>query len=123
MKRDSVEAEAQGQDEDATMAQTDAGAPPAMVEAEGAAPKAVENDRRALVRWCGFNPDTGAAWEDSWVGRNQLTADLRSGGIIRRRRTAAQMLHDQQVESEQYRSVQRRRTPRVAGEAPGPGML
>ena len=32
---------------------------------------------QALVRWRGINPTTGRAWEDSWVLKKYLTADLR----------------------------------------------
>ena len=33
----------------------------------------------ALVRWCGFDPETGEPWQDSWVPRGNLTKDLRAG--------------------------------------------
>ena len=43
-------------------------------------------DREALVRWEGFDTSEaagGAAWEDQWLPRAQLTADLREGGRLR----------------------------------------
>ena len=42
--------------------------------------------REALVRWEGFDVSAdggGAAWEDSWVPRSRLTADLREAGRLR----------------------------------------
>jgi len=78
--------------------------------------------RQALVRWFGFNAVTGEAWDDSWEPWSNLTADLRKGGIIRRRRTAAEMGEDRQREEERYARVQRRRTPRLAGVDPMSGL-
>jgi hypothetical protein len=55
-----------------------------------------------LVRWCGFDPDTGQSWDDSWEPRSWLTLDLRSGGVVRRRRTAAQVREDDRREREDW---------------------
>ena len=79
-------------------------------------------NRQALVQWLGFNVSTGEPWGESWVPRSHLTADLRSGGIIRRRRTADEIRDDHQREEAQYEGRQRRRTPRLAGEVPGRGL-
>ena len=43
-------------------------------------------DREALVQWEGFDTSEeggGAAWEDQWLPRACLTADLREGGRLR----------------------------------------
>ena len=56
--------------------------------------------REAHVRWCGFDPTTGIAWDDSWVRQSWLTPDLRAGGVIRRRRTAAQIREDERRDQE-----------------------
>ena len=42
--------------------------------------------RQAQVRWLGFNPVTREEWEDSWVPRAWMTADLRQAGRIRKRK-------------------------------------
>ena len=40
-------------------------------------------DRQALVRWAGFDRDTGEAWPLEWVCRKDLTPDLRELGRLR----------------------------------------
>ena len=52
-------------------------------------------DRAALVRWSGFDPASGEPWTDSWEPRAALTSDLRGGGLIRRRRTAAEIREEE----------------------------
>ena len=57
------------------------------------------DDRVALVRLSGFDPTTGEPclpWADSWEPRGALTSDLREGGHIRRRRTAAEISEEEQ---------------------------
>ena len=69
----------------------------------------------ALVRWCGFNPETGKPWDDSWEPRGNLTEDLRSSGLLRQRRVHVRG----QERDQQSQRVGSRKSPRVAGEAPG----
>ena len=40
-------------------------------------------DRQALVRWAGFDRETGDAWPLEWVCRKDLTPDLRELGRLR----------------------------------------
>ena len=40
-------------------------------------------DRQALVRWAGFDRDSGEAWPLEWVCRKDLTPDLRELGRLR----------------------------------------
>ena len=77
-------------------------------------------EREALVRWCGFDPDTGRPWDDSWEPRSWLTSDLRAGGVIRRRRTAAQIRGDDRREMEDWdeRHTHTRKSRRLQGEDP-----
>ena len=72
------------------------------------------------MRWCGFDPATDEPWEDSWVPRAALTADLRAGGIIRRRRTRAQVAEAEREEQEAWeeRHARTRRSRRLQGEKP-----
>ena len=80
-------------------------------------------DREALVRWCGFNPVSGEPWGDSWVPRSYLSADLRRGGLLRVKRQSGVSVNVVSVDSQQCEGVQRRKSPRVAGESPGPGLF
>ena len=75
-------------------------------------------EREALVRWCGFDPDTGRSWDDSWEPRSWLTSDLRAGGVVRRRRTAAQVREDDRREREDWdeRHTHTRKSRRLQGE-------
>ena len=79
-----------------------------------------ETEREALVRWCGFDPVTGQPWDDSWEPRSWLTPDLRSGGVVRRRRTAAQGREDDRREREDWdeRHTHTRKSRRLQGEDP-----
>ena len=80
-------------------------------------------NRAALVKWCGFDPDTGEPWEDSWEPRCNLTRDLRSGGLLRRRRARDDQQRSQQEDQQQrQRVVGSRKSPRLAGEVPGRAM-
>ena len=74
-----------------------------------------EEGREAFVRWCGFDPTSGEAWRDSWVRRSWLTPDLRAGGVVRRRRTAAQLRDDARAEREAWEMshAQARKSPRL----------
>ena len=76
--------------------------------------------REAHVRWCGFDPTTGIAWDDSWVRQSWLTPDLRAGGVIRRRRTAEQIREEERREQEAWdeRHTHARKSRRLAGEDP-----
>ena len=88
--------------------------------------------RWALLRWSGFNLETGLAWDDSWVCQSWLTADLRVLGRVRRKRfrsgsggSSADGMEDG-VRSDSVsdqRQVRRRRTPRINGEDAGPGLV
>ena len=66
-------------------------------------------DREARVVWCGFDPDNGRPWPVEWVLRSQLSADLRSGGLIRPKRAAAPL---------PPAAVGGKRSSRIAGEVP-----
>ena len=80
-------------------------------------------NRAALVKWCGFDPDTGEPWEDSWEPRGNLTRDLRSGGLLRRRRARDDQQRSQQEDQQQrQRVVGSRKSPRLAGDVPGRAM-
>ena len=76
--------------------------------------------REALIRWCGFDPTTGEPWEDLWEPKAALTADLRAGGIIRRRRTRVQMAEAERAAQEDWdeRHSRARRSRRLQGEDP-----
>ena len=69
----------------------------------------------ALIRWLGFNPETGSRWEDSWVLKAWLTADQRAAdpGIQRRTKRAAreERAAEDQQESE-ARPMPSRKMPR-----------
>ena len=79
-------------------------------------------DREALIRWCGFDPETGDPWEDSWVPRALLSADLRRGGLLREARRRRECAEEGEASGRQEEEVERRRTPRLAGLVPGPGL-
>ena len=79
-------------------------------------------DREALIRWCGFDPETGEPWEDSWVPRALLSADLRRGGLLREARRRRECAEEGEAGGRQEEDVERRRTPRLAGLVPGPGL-
>ena len=76
-------------------------------------------DRAALVRWSGFDPATGEPWADSWEPRAALTSDLRGGGLIRRRRTAAEIREEERRVREDWdeRHNHTRKSRRLQGEA------
>ena len=78
-------------------------------------------DREARIRWCGFDPTTGVPWEDSWVPRALLSADLRRGGLLREARRRRECVEEGEAGRREV-EVQRRRTPRLAGLVPGPGL-
>ena len=71
------------------------------------------------VRWVGFNPRSGLPWPLEWIRRERLTRDLweqtrlRRPAVPRVKRPAPEMQQD---------GAPRRRTPRLAGEAPGAGL-
>ena len=71
------------------------------------------------VRWVGFNPRTGQMWPLEWVHRSRLTRDLweqtrlRSRPVFRAKRPVPTLQSD---------GAPRRRTSRLAGEVPGPGL-
>ena len=46
---------------------------------------------RVLVKWLGFDPDSGELWADSWIPKANLTADLREAdpGVRRRHKRSA----------------------------------
>ena len=79
-------------------------------------------DREARIRWCGFDPETGDPWEDSWVPREFLSADLRRGGLVREARRRRECAEEGEAGGRQEEDVQRRKSPRVAGLEPGPGL-
>ena len=81
-------------------------------------------DREAHVRWCGFDSASGEPWDDSWVPRALLTADLRRGGLLRKRKSGRACVNEEDVrdQDQEEEDVQRRKSPRVAGLAPGPGL-
>ena len=55
---------------------------------------------RALVRWLGFDPETGDPWDNSWVPKTWLTADLRAAdpGIQRRAKRVAREANSEPAE-------------------------
>ena len=71
------------------------------------------------VRWVGFNPQTGQPWPVEWIRRERLTRDLREQ--TRLRRPAVPRAKRPAPETQQD-GAPRRRTPRLAGEAPGAGL-
>ena len=77
------------------------------------------HDRAALVRWSGFDPATGEPWADSWEPRAALTSDLRGGGLIRRRRTAAEVREEERRAREDWdeRHTHTRKSQRLQREA------
>ena len=79
-------------------------------------------DREARIRWCGFDPETGEPWEDSWVPRAFLSADLRRGGLIREARRRCDGVEEGEAGGRREEDVLRRKSPRVAGLEPGPGL-
>ena len=72
--------------------------------------------------WSGFDPESGEPWEDSWVPRAFLSADLRRGGLLREARRCRGDSEEGGVGGLLGEDVQRRKSPRVAGLAPGPGL-
>ena len=76
-------------------------------------------DRAALVRWSGFDPATGEPWADSWEPRAALNSDLRGGGLIRRRRTAAEIREEERRAREDWdeRHTHTRKSRRLQGRA------
>ena len=60
----------------------------------------------ALIRWLGFNPETGSRWEDSWVLKSWLTADQRAAdpGVQRRPKRAAR---EESAEGDRQESAER----------------
>ena len=79
-------------------------------------------DREARIRWCGFDPETGEPWEDSWVPRAFLSADLRRGGLIREARRRREGAEEGEAVGRKEEDVLRRKSQRVAGLEPGPGL-
>ena len=80
--------------------------------------------REARVRWKGFDPDTGEPWADTWEPLKNLTSDWQEEGRIRPKkqrvaRTAARRAASGREMDDDGR---RRKSPRVGGVAPGPGL-
>ena len=85
------------------------------------------NACEAYVRWLGFNVMSGEPWDDSWVRRTWLTADLRLLSRTRRRVQHGQVQQgqeaddqtddeaDDQTEAQNGRRVAQRREFRVGG--------
>ena len=71
------------------------------------------------IRWVGFNPRSGQPWPVEWVHRDRLTPDLREQTRLRR---PPQPRAKRPVPEQQADGAPRKRTPRVAGELPGPGL-
>ena len=86
--------------------------------------------RRGLVRWHGFDRETGLPWADTWEPWSGMTPDLQEEGRIRpRRRSRAEAGLEvgereggQRAAGDPPEGGNRRKSTRVAGEEPGPGL-
>ena len=80
--------------------------------------------REALVRWRGFNRDTGEPWTDTWEPWKGLTEDLQEEGRIRPKRQRVARSAEKRATDvrETDDDGRRRKSPRLGGVAPGPGL-
>ena len=71
------------------------------------------------MKWLGFNVMSGEPWQDSWVRRSWLTADLRVLGSVRRRSMWDQT--DEVADDQEEREAAQRRPFNVGGAQQGAG--
>ena len=76
------------------------------------------------MRWKGFDPVTGLPHADTWEPWKGLTEDLQEEGRIRPKRQRVARTAEKRATN--VREVdddgRRRKSPRVGGVAPGPGL-